>query len=186
MAGQKEKIPLMAGPSERTVTTLFILTAVAVILGMTLQFGETARMVPLWVAALTLLLLVQLVRDLRAPSAAKRPGTSQGVSGISSGSEQPLPAQTSEEAKTANKGPLRARELQVMLWLALIAFLVHLFGFVFAAPLLILLAFKNWAGESWAVSIGAALGMQGLVYALIRLLMPGRLMEGIFWRWLGL
>lgn len=176
----------MARLTERIVMTLLLLVVVAIILGMTLQLGKTARMVPLWVVGPTgLLLLLQLARDLLAPAAQGRREFDQRSSRSSSSLEQPVQAQKAIEAEARGKGPILTRELQIIFCLFMTAVAVYTFGFLLTAPLFILLVFKVWAKESWLVSVVSALGTLCLVSAFIWLLMPARLVDGLLWRWLG-
>jgi hypothetical protein len=167
---------------------MLILAIVAVILILTLQLGKAARTVPLWVAVLTgLLTLLQLLRELCAAERESRiVGTSDSPAEAAASGLSVRFLRASVAIAGEPEASVRAKELQVLLWLALFALCVDFFGFLVAAPVFMLYAFKIWAGESWMVSVGSALGMLAVVYAFLRLLMPGRLVEGLFWRWVGL
>jgi hypothetical protein len=173
--------------SEKFLFTLFMLGGVTVIVYETLQLGRVARLVPLWVVLFTCVLLVwQTVEDfLDLPKARRLP---RADSPRSIGEHTPAASCGdyigSAPIRDANRR--RERELQTVSWMILGFLAMHLFGFIVAAPAYIVLNYRLKAKEGWAMSLGCAAGVLVVTYGLLRLLMPTRLMDGIFWELLGI
>lgn len=167
--------------NDRQFFTLALLVFATVMLYATAGLSEVGRLVPLSVLVPTLVLLVvQLCLDL-APGFVEKHSLleKKDVFGI----EQMRP----KAAEEADSGAWRGRrELNVFVWVTLVAGLMYLVGALIGLPLFLLLYLKVRSREGWVLSIGLSAAMFGFLYGVFVAVLNVRLHEGWIWNRIGL
>lgn len=128
----------------RTVTTLVMLTIFAGMALMAIHYPPKARFMPLLVAVpATILCLMQLAIDIRQTLRESGDGAAAA------------------DARTIAQRP---REVKMFLWLGAFFVGILAFGFLYAAPLLILAFLRFGERELWMTSIVAAVATFAAIY----------------------
>jgi hypothetical protein len=166
----------------RIAFTTLLVGIVTAVLAETLTLSPSARLVPLAVAAVTLVLLsVQLLGDLRSSRAEFEEKAPYRLSWLREQVRRALlPAAPRDDGTTEV-----SREFWVLGWIAVIPVLTWLVGVAVAAPLYTLVYVRKRAREHWPLALVMTMIVAGFPWALARLGIAGRLYEGALWRWLG-
>ncbi len=171
--------------TERAIFTLVLLAFVALIFYITLGLGPVARLVPLRVAVVTLvLILFQSLLDV-LPRLAQRIHIIEQTDPLKTGQIKGVaksPARSNSHQGAA-RFPTLTREVGVFLWILMIPAAIYLFGFLMAVPLYMFLFLKVRSREGYLVSIAAAIGLMCLLYGIFDILLSIRLEGGVIWRW---
>ncbi|MEX0852385.1 MAG: tripartite tricarboxylate transporter TctB family protein [Bauldia sp.] len=142
----------------RVITTLAMLTIFAGMSLMAAGYPPKARFLPLLVGIPgTIMCLAQLIIDIRQVLAA-------------SGDGPPLDAEAIAQ---------RPREARMFLWLGAFFAGILAFGFLYAAPVLILAFMRLGERESWTASIVAAVATFAVLYLVFVRLLGLFLFEGL-------
>jgi hypothetical protein len=142
--------------SGRILTAAVMLAIFAGMTLMALGFPAQAQLMPLLIGVPgTLMALVQLIKEARAPAEAP----------------------TAEAAFEAQKE--QNRERKMFLWLALFLAGILVFGFLWATPVLVFAFLRFSERESWSVSTVGALGAWLVLYLVFVRLLELFLFEGL-------
>jgi hypothetical protein len=143
--------------SSRVLTAAVMLAIFAGMTGIALGFPAQAQLMPLLVGVPgTAMALAQLIREVRAPAAA-RPTAEAALE---------LPQEHS-------------REQRMFLWLALFLAGILAFGFLWATPVLVFAFLRFSERESWAVAAIGALGIWAVLYGVFVKLLELFLFDGL-------
>jgi Tripartite tricarboxylate transporter TctB family len=143
--------------SSRTLTAAVMLVIFAGMTVMALGFPAQAQLMPLLIGVPgTLMALIQLIKELRAPA------------------EAPPAVEAAIEAREE-----QGRERKMFLWLALFLVGVVAFGFLWATPVLIFAFLRFSERESWAVAAIGAIGAWLILYVVFVRVLELFLFEGL-------
>jgi Tripartite tricarboxylate transporter TctB family len=141
--------------SSRILTAAVMLVIFAGMTVMALGFPAQAQLMPLLIGVPgTVMALVQLIKELRAPAEA--------------------PPAAAIEARDEQR-----RERKMFLWLGLFLAGVLAFGFLWATPVLIFAFLRFSERESWAVATIGAIGAWLVLYVVFVRLLELFLFEGL-------
>jgi hypothetical protein len=141
--------------SSRVLTAAVMLVIFAGMTVMALGFPAQAQLMPLLIGIPgTVMALVQLIKELRAPAEA--------------------PPAAAIEARDEQR-----RERKMFLWLGLFLAGVLAFGFLWATPVLIFAFLRFSERESWAVATIGAIGAWLVLYVVFVRLLELFLFEGL-------
>jgi len=142
----------------RIATTLVMLVIFAGMALMAIHYPPKARFMPLLVAIpATVLCLMQLAIDVRRSLRESADGASLDAEEIAR----------------------RPREVKMFFWLAVFFFGILAFGFLYAAPVLILAFLRFGERESWAVSIVAGVASAAVIYLVFARMLELFVFEGL-------
>lgn len=133
----------------------------AILLYITLGYGEMTRRVPLVVIVPGLIVsAIQFVRDIREAPAKEKPAEAK---------DQPAESETVVPGEGTLKEKLtpqekRRREWIAIGWLFLFFAMIAILGLSISIPLFILLLMKIYGRESWRLSISVAVLMWAFIY----------------------
>jgi len=137
----------------RIITSLVMLAIFAVMTAIGLGYPDKARMMPLLVGIPgTLLALAQLIHDMRFRET---------------------------ETPTDESAGERRREIAMFGWLALFLAGIMGFGFIYAAPVLVLAFMRFGQKESWTVALAGGVGTWIILYGVFTRLLELFLFEGL-------
>jgi Tripartite tricarboxylate transporter TctB family len=143
--------------SGRILTAGVMLVIFAGMTVMALGFPAQAQLMPLLIGVPgTVMALVQLIKEVRAPA------------------EAPPAAEAAIEARDE-----QTRERKMLLWLALFLAGVLAFGFLWATPVLIFAFLRFSERESWAVAAIGAIGAWLILWGVFVKLLELFLFEGL-------
>jgi Tripartite tricarboxylate transporter TctB family len=143
--------------SSRVLTAAVMLAIFAGMTVIALGFPAQAQLMPLLIGVPgTLMALLQLIKELRAPA------------------EPPPVAEATFEAQRE-----QARERKMFLWLALFLAGILAFGFLWATPVLVFAFLRFSERESWSVAAVGALGAWLVLYLVFVKLLELFLFEGL-------
>jgi len=143
----------------RILTTTVMLAIFAGMSAMALTYPEKARFLPLLISIpATLMCLAQLVFDIRSAL-------------------QDGPAEETAEAALE-----RPREIKMFLWLAVFFVAIMSFGFLIAAPVLVIAFLRFGEKEPWMTAILGGLGAWVILYGVFTWLLELFLFEGFITR----
>jgi hypothetical protein len=143
--------------SSRILTAVVMLVIFAGMTVMALGFPAQAQLMPLLIGVPgTLMALIQLIKELRAPA------------------EAPPAAEAAIEAREE-----QGRERKMFLWLALFLVGVVAFGFLWATPVLVFAFLRFGERESWTVAAIGAIGTWLVLYVVFVRLLELFLFEGL-------
>jgi nitrate reductase NapE component len=142
--------------SSRILTAAVMLAIFAGMTAMALGFPAQAQLMPLLIGVPgTLMALVQLIKEVRAPAEAP----------------------TAEAAGEAQNE--QARERKMFLWLALFLAGILAVGFLWATPVLVFAFLRFSERESWSVAAVGSLGAWLVLYLVFVKLLELFLFEGL-------
>jgi Tripartite tricarboxylate transporter TctB family len=144
--------------SSRILTAAVMLMIFAGMTVMALGFPPQAQLMPLLIGVpATLMALIQLIKELRAPA------------------EAPPTAEAAIEARQE-----QARERKMLLWLGLFLAGVLALGFLWATPVLVFAFLRFGERESWTIAAIGAIGTWLVLYVVFVRLLELFLFEGLF------
>lgn len=143
--------------SSRILTAAVMLAIFAGMTAIALGFPAQAQLMPLLIGIPgTLMALVQLIREVRAPA------------------EPPPVAEAAFEARQEER-----RERKMFFWLALFLAGILAFGFLWATPVLVFAFLRFSERESWAVAATGAVGAWLVLYLVFVKMLELFLFEGL-------
>ena len=143
--------------SGRILTAAVMLVIFAGMTVMALGFPAQAQLMPLLIGVPgTIMALVQLIKEVRAPA------------------EAPPAAEAAIEAREE-----QGRERKMLLWLALFLAGVLAFGFLWATPVLVFAFLRFGERETWTVAAIGAIGTWLVLYVVFVRLLELFLFEGL-------
>jgi hypothetical protein len=138
-----------------TAAVMFVIFAGMTV--MALGFPAQAQLMPLLIGVPgTLMALVQLIKEVRAPA------------------EAPSDAEAALEAREEQR-----RERKMLLWLGLFLAGILAFGFLWATPVLMFAFLRFSERESWAIAAIGAIGAWLILYIVFVRLLELFLFEGL-------
>jgi hypothetical protein len=142
----------------RILTAGIMLLIFATMVAMATTYPGDARLLPLVIGIPGLVLcIIQFVTELRA-----KPG----------GNEKGFTAED------------RRAELKMFGWFAVFVFGIILFGFPYAAPLIVAIYLHFSWGEKWYVSLGAAAFAWAVLHGIFDYVLGLPLFEGLVYQWI--
>jgi hypothetical protein len=148
---------------EETVFTLFLLGVVALMVILTFGYRAGARLVPLMVGLITLILMIFVSLTVLLPGLASWYRRIEGNSLTILKREEQASAPADRRIHLKK---VRQRELAVVGWLAFLTVSIYVLGFMIAIPLFLFLFLRFWAHEGWMIS----LCLPGIVAGIVHLL----------------
>ncbi len=145
----------------RVIFTMLLMAAAMLAMVLSWNMGRLARLVPLQVSVVTVLLVgIQLLSDLFPGRMRNEPHPRD---------QSQIPPQSADvnhnKSLESSRGGSWLRELAAILWIVLLVILVFLLGFQLAVPVYIFLFFIMRAGKGVMVSAAVALA-SGLAVSL--------------------
>jgi hypothetical protein len=154
------------------------------IISRSLTYNPKARLIPLLVAAICLVLAIGVfIGEIRKKD--KKSGLS-GDDALLDGimKKVDVAAEAGEEKKKVSAEEKKRRFFDAVLWILGFVLMIYLVGFLIAIPLFTFL-FMRAKKESWTLSISCSLGLLAGVYLAFVKLSQSTIYEGIIFRLLG-
>ena len=142
----------------RVLISGIMLAIFAIMVAMATTYGPEARFLPLVIGIPGLVLcIIQFMTELKS-----KPG---------------------EDEKTYTAEDRRA-ELKMFAWFSVFVFGIILFGFPYAAPLIVAAYLHFSWGEKWYVSLGAAAFAFAVLHGIFNYVLGLPLFEGLVYQWI--
>ena len=168
-----------------TIFNFILVVFFAVIFGISLTYNPKARLIPLLVSGISLIMSILLFLGnlLKKEKKASLSGEDALLKSIMEKVEvEEIPAE--KEKKDLPSREKRRRLYEALFWVFGFVILIYLLGFLVAIPLFTVI-FMRTKKEGWLLSLSCAAGLTALVYFAFVKLTEGDLHRGILFQIIG-